>query len=892
MRTSAGVSLACPSVALVWHLAFRLVLLAMSRKRLVELPIDPLLPRIVEAVCEEGVLVLQAEPGAGKTTRIPPALLEISGQKEILVLEPRRIAARLAAVRVAEELGEAVGGTVGYQVRHENMSGPATRLRFVTEGIFTRRLIDDPMLEGLGILVLDEFHERSLHSDLALAVAKALRERTRPDLRLVVMSATIEAVAIAEHLGGAPVIQAEGRAHPVEIEHLDRPDERALEKRVAAAVRSVVRETDEAANGSFADILVFLPGAAQIRRVGELLEPFAGQRDLELVPLHGALSAGDQDRAVRRGERRKVILATNVAETSITLPSVTTVVDTGLFRLASYSPWTGLPSLEVRPVSRASAAQRAGRAGRVAPGRCVRLYSKHDLLARPAETAPEIERVDLSELCLSLSASGIPDPLELPWLDRPPEPALKAARTLLSRLGAVGEFGAPTEIGEEMARFPVHPRQARLLVEAGRRGVYSPACAIAALLGERDVFAVGKDLVSTEARTVGPCDLLERYERVREAGALGGRWKGDGARRLGLDPGVLRRVKRAFSQLLRLGGEKEPFVGRQPLSQEEETALRICVLSAWPDRVAKRRRPGESAFVLAEGGEVRLSLASVVREADWLVAVDATYRGKSVSVHLATAIEADWLLDLFPERVREGLEVTWNAKARRVEAHSRMLFEEAVLMESRERASDLPEASRLLAEQARRAGIEAFADPRAVENIAGRLRVAAVGRPEGGYSYLEDCPGDPSAASSVVESPGVQGEAIERLCEGRTRFDELSTEGLIEAILAPLSPRARAELEELAPTHIALPGRRRAPVHYPAGAKPHVASRIQDFFGLKETPRIARGSVELVVHLLAPNGRPVQVTQDLAGFWKRHYPEIRRELSRRYPRHAWPEEPG
>ncbi len=835
----------------------------------VDLPIDSLLPGIVRAVGDDGRLVLQAKPGAGKTTRVPPALLDLAGGEEVWVLEPRRIAARLAAARVAEEIGEKPGGTVGYRVRLEDVGGPDTRLRYVTEGIFMRRFARDPTLAGVSILVLDEFHERHLQSDFALAAACSLKQGVRPDLKIVIMSATLETDSIADHLGGAPVIRSQGRLHHVDIEHAPHQNERPLSERVAAAVRGAIKGRG-AAEPASGDILVFLPGAAEIRRTREALATFAKEKNLDLFPLHGTLPAAEQDQAVRRGERRKVILATNVAETSITIPSVTTVIDSGLERVASHSPWSGLPSLEVRSISRSSATQRAGRAGRVAPGRCIRLYSQHDLHGRPEHISPEIVRTDLSELWLVSASAGVEDPAALPWLDRPPEAALEAARKLLRELGAITDKGVVTPTGKEMAKLPVHPRQGRLLVEASRRDVFGPACVLAAIAGERDILARGRDLTAREATTSGPCDLLERRDRLMEAG--GSRLNPGICRRLGLDFGAAQTVVRAAEQLCK------PRSARwdTSLTTEQEAELRLCVLSAWPDRVARRRRPGKPAFVLAEGGEVRPAPTSVVREADWLVAVDAMRSGKSVLVHLASSIESDWLIDVFPEKLKERLDVTWNAKKRRVDAHSRLTFGEAVLMESREPARDHPETWRLLSEQAKKAGLSAFANTDVMENLAGRLRIAAEADPKAGYPLLDEVALD---------------DAVTRLCEGHGSFDELTTSGLVDSILAPLSWPARLRLDDLAPTHIELPGRRRAPVRYPAGGAPYVASRIQDFFGLRETPRIGGGRLPLVVHLLAPNNRAVQVTRDLAGFWERHYPDIRRGLSRRYPRHRWPETP-
>jgi len=841
------------------------------------LPIDPLLPEIVTALRRGRGAVIEAPPGAGKTTRVPRAIHEagIAEGREVVVLEPRRLAARLAARRVAEEMGEKVGETAGYQVRFEEVAGPRTRIRFVTEGLLTRRLLADPTLPTAAVVVLDEFHERHLHSDLALAFLRRLQETQRPDLRLVVMSATLDAAPVARFLG-APSFRSEGRRFEVAIEYLSaseaaRPDVR-LERLVSSAVRRLVAEERDG------DVLVFLPGAAEIRRCREALEPLAGSAGLDLLPLHGDLPPEEQDRAVRPGARRKVILSTNVAESSVTIEGVVAVVDSGLARVASHSPWSGLPRLTVRKVSRASAAQRAGRAGRLRPGRALRLYTRHDHDGRPEFDLPEVLREDLAEPLLSLAGLGVAQ--DLVWFEAPPAAALEAARRLLHDLAAVDAGGRVTDLGRRMLHFPLHPRQARLLAEAESRGVAEAGALLAALLGERDVRERGPG-PGRRAPPTGPSDLLELANLMGEAERA--RFDADRLRELGLSPGPARALDRARRQLSRLARRSGP---RPPPSEEEEALLR-ATLAAYPDRVARRRAPGSREVLLCGGGGARLDEASVVREAPLLVAVDAEERrgdrrpvgsGRpgEVLIRLASAVTQEMLLDLFPDALRYQDEIVWNAEAERVEGTERLLYRDLVLEESRRAKVDPARAEELLAQAALAKGPAAFLADGALDRLLARVALAARHAPEGRLPPVSD-----------AQARG----ALRALCAGRRSFEDLRAAGLGEAILAGLPPGGRALLDRLAPERVALPSGRSLLVHYAPGEEPWVESRLQDFFGMARGPAVAGGKVPLVLHLLAPSQRPVQVTTDLAGFWERHYPAVRRELMRRYPRHAWPEDP-
>lgn len=770
------------------------------------LPIDPLIPEIVAHLRDHNTLVLEAPAGAGKTTRVPPALLGLS-EKEVLVLEPRRLAARLAARFVASERGERVGETVGYQVRFEDVSGPRTRLRFLTEGVLTRRLLSDPRLPRAGAVVLDEFHERHLEGDLALALLRRLQRTERPDLRLVVMSATLDAGPVSTYLGGARVMRSKGRQYPLEIEYTPH-SAAALEESVAGALERV-RDTS-------GHVLVFLPGAFEIRRAEAACAGIARREGWALLPLHGDQPPEEQDRAVAPSTQRKVILSTNVAESSITIEDVGAVIDSGVARVASHSPWSGLPTLQVARISQASANQRAGRAGRTRAGRAIRLYPLDDFARRPAQDVPEIARADLAPVLLLLRAMGNP---VLEWLDPPPAAAMDHASALVAQLAP----DAATV--REMARYPLHPRLSRLIVEARREGVAEDGCTVAALLsaGER---------LPARPEHATRSDLLVLLEA---------RWSPRAAQ-------VVRQVRRMVDPPRQRG--------------RDEAALLRSVLAAFPDRVARRRQGAD--LQLATGGPAQLAPSSTVTDAEFLIAVEAEDRKeqKSPLVRVASAIQPEWLLDFFPDRMREVSQVEWNRAAGRVEAVSALMFDEIAIEQSRG-AADPEAAAAMLAQK----GIEkGFGRSEELEAFLARARFAGI-------------------AEAPVDA------ALRSLAFGLRSLGDLEAAardgGLVRAVERQLTAEERRRLDELAPERIRLPGGRQVRVHYEADQAPWIESRLQDFWGMNSTPTVGRG-VPVVVRLLAPNQRPVQMTTDLAGFWTRLYPEIRKQLSRRYPKHKWP----
>ncbi len=769
-----------------------LTLICLTHNERLILPVDSLLPEIVVSLRAVPNLVIEAAPGAGKTTRIPPALLTLGG--EVLVLEPRRIAARMAAQRVASEIGESVGGTVGYQVRFEDRSGPRTRLRFLTEGVLTRRMVSDPELRGVGTVVLDEFHERHLETDLALALLRRLQKARRPGLRIVVMSATLNAGPVQEFLGGCPALKSEGRLFPMTVAWT--PYSPApLEEQVASALETAVRQKP-------GDALVFLPGAAAIHRAARACGAVAQRHDLLIEKLYGDLPPEEQDRALMPSKRRKVVLATNIAESSITIDGVQIVIDSGLVRIAADSPWTGLPSLEVGRVSKSSAIQRAGRSARTGSGHVVRLYTADDFQRRADHDEPEITRRELSQMCLQLESMGIA-PDEMEWLTPPPAAALEASIALLQRLRP----------DDEMAKMPLHPRLSRLLRDGGEQG-----CRAAALL--------------SSGQRVRSSDLFVALEEE-------------------FDP----RTRAIYLQLRR-------YVPGGRTDQNDELLAR-AVLAAFPDRVGRRRTGG--TVLLSNGRSVKMAEGS---QKEFLVAVDVD----GSQLRLACSIEPEWLIDLFPERMVERRGVEWNRLGERVEAIDSLLYDELTIEETRGGSVDNEAAARLLAARASEVGYGRFVDVAELEAFLARISFAA----------------EHSDVSQLGEEDVA--DAFKTTCYGLRSFAEL--ERASNAVLAELERRTDMRLlEQIAPARLRLAGGRNTKVNYERGKPPWVASRLQDFFGMTECPRVARGNVPLVVHLLAPNQRPVQTTTDLAGFWQRLYPVLRKELVRRYPRHAWPEKP-
>jgi len=818
------------------------------------LPIDPLLPRLVEHLRQQPNLVLQADPGAGKTTRVPPALLEsgLLGEGECWVLEPRRLAARLAATRVAEELGEALGQRAGYAVRFEQKVSKATRLRFVTEGLLLRRLHSDPRLKGISAVVLDEFHERHLHTDLAITLLRRLQHEGRPDLKLLVMSATLDPGPVAAYLD-APVMKSEGRVFPVVTAFLPRPDDRPVDQQVADALERLYGE------GLRQHTLVFLPGAAEIRACLKGCEAVAARRGLSLRPLHGDLSPEAQAHALEASASPKVILSTNVAESSVTLDGIGAVVDSGLGREASHSPWSGLSGLRTVRISQARCTQRTGRAGRTGPGRCLRLYTEADFGARPAFDIPELQRSDLAEPLLALHGMGIGHPEALDWFEAPPPTSIGAAETLLTRLGAL-EDGALSPVGRRMADLPLHPRLARLAVAGADLGIPQLALRAAALLETGSLSArQGLDRAPVKTGHGADSDLLLRLDQYEEAEAAS---FGAGAcRAAGLDLAAIQRARRAVQSLVR-------FLPSLAEPADAEARLLKALLLAYPDRVGQLSANATCAF--AGGGGAKLDPASRVRRPGLILALEAEAvkqgTGGQTLIRQASRCEADWLLEAFPERLEDIDELVFNASAGRVERRTEIRFDGLSIDVSRGPAD--PADSRvaaLLAEGLRDRPLDEVPT-----RFLARLAFLRKHRPE------LDLPED------------LLGPLLAGACRGRSTLREVQDVDWPAALRQAFPADTLRLLDAWAPEAIQLPKGRPTKVHY-EDDPPWIASRLQDFWGLKKSPAVAGGAVPLVLHLLAPNMRAVQVTTDLAGFWQRVYLELRPGLSRRYPKHHWPE---
>lgn len=844
----------CPHANQIWSAAVSL-----------RLPIDEHLDAVVQAVEEHGGAVIVAEPGAGKTTRVPSRLLDATG-RQIVCTQPRRIAARLAAKRVAEERKSRLGAEVGYEVRFDRKTSAQTRLRFLTEGLALRQWSREAGSQR--ILVLDEFHERHLDADMLLALAAREREEN-PDLAIVVMSATLDPAPIADFLGGVPILASQGRQFPVDIEYLLPRDEERLEVSVSRTLRQLLREEDSG------DVLVFLPGLAEIRRCEDKLQELAQQRSLLLTTLHGSLPPAEQDNALRPSTRRKVILATNVAETSVTIEGVTAVIDSGTARVARHSPWTGLSSLQVEVISQASAKQRAGRAGRMAPGRCLRLYSEHDLKGRRDFDTPEIARSDLAACALQLAASGTSF-AALRWLDEAPERARSASAELLHLLGAI-ETDTLSNIGKRMSALAVHPRLARLVIEAEALGVLDQGARAAALLSERPLrHGRRRGLEAAAASTSDVLDDLDVLDELRQS-----KFRPSVARAAGADLQTAKNVERTAEQLCRALGSKTKATTTAMDSDERDEALRRALLVAFPDRASRRVRARGEALLLCRGGAVTQSRSSAVIDAEYLLAIDVESRassgGKATLVRVASAIDPSWLLDL-PD-LRDVDEHRYESEGERVVRRTGIYYGDIAIDEE-----IIVDPSRMDAAQARQALHAALLDGKLLQVVDAKELAA--------YRLRRDFV---VTLGSGLDWPAHDDEAVANALLGMvdkpTRLSDLRTSSVVDALHWALSPEQRQALDATAPSHVAIPGRKRVQVHYEADRAPWIQSRLQDFFGAQEGPSVGAGKVALTLHLLAPNRRAVQVTTDLAGFWERHYPALRKQLMRRYPRHSWPEKP-
>ena len=797
------------------------------------LPVDEALPRLKEALAARNAAVLVAPPGAGKTTRVPLALLDAPwlGGRKIVMQEPRRLAARAAARRMAATLGEAVGETVGYRVRFDSKTGPRTRIEVVTDGLFLRMLQDDPSLDGIGCVIFDELHERGLETDLSFALVCEAQTALREDLRVVAMSATLDPGPVAERLGGATVIESAGRMFPVDTRHLDREAAGRIEDTVAAAIRRALAEESGSA-------LVFLPGVGEIRRVEERLAGL--DRTIDIAPLYGDLSPGDQDRAIAPSPagRRKVVLATSIAETSLTIEGVRIVIDSGLMRVPRFSPRSGMTRLETVRVSQASADQRRGRAGRLEPGVCYRLWTEEAQRGLLPFTPPEILDADLSPLALELAAWGAGDAASLPWLTPPPAASLATARALLADLGAVDDAGTVTPHGRAMARLGQHPRLAHLVLKGRELGQGKVAALLVAILGERDFLRL-------------PPGQHDADLRHRVDIALSGK--------------APRQILEAARRLTQ--------------GKDTDSSMTGALLAlVYPDRIGRRRAGTAGRYLLSGGRGAALPEGDPMSNEEFLVVAETDGSTQDSRIFLAAPVTAAEIEDFYADRIATEEIVQWSPRDGAVLARRRRRLGALVLEDKPLPRPDAEKLKAAMLDGIRQLGLGAL--PWSDDLAKWRERVAFMRAQDETWPDLSD--GALGATLEVWLAP---------FLDGVSRRDHLARVDLAAALKTLVPWDRQRELDRLVPTHIEVPSGSRVPIDYTNPAEPTLSVRLQEMFGLSDTPRIAGGRVPLTIHLLSPARRPVQVTRDLASFWATGYKAVKAELKGRYPRHYWPDDP-
>lgn len=824
------------------------------KKQLPNLPVCTILPEL-QAALGESSAVLAAPPGSGKTTLIPLSLLDepwLAGKK-ILILEPRRLAARTAAARMAFLLGEQVGETVGYRIRFDKKVSASTRIEVLTEGILTRRLQNDAGLGDVGLIIFDEFHERSVHADLALALCLDLCQ-LKEDLRLLVMSATLDTEPLGRLLGDVPVITGEGRSHEVTIEYLQRPATGRIAEVTMAGIRRVVRERQ-------GDLLVFLPGVGEIKEVDRLLGGSDEFSAMLISPLYGDLSQRNQDRAIMPDSDggRRIILATSIAETSLTIEGISCVVDSGWSRRPQFSPATGLGTLTTVRVSRAAARQRTGRAGRLGPGYCLRLWTRGEHGGLLAFHPPEIVSVDQASLVLELALWGVRDPEELRWLDPPRSGPYLAAKELLQSLGAIDQSGHITDTGRQLAALPIHPRLGHMLLMAKKAGQVTLACDIAAIVTERDILK--------KSAGPAPADLGLRLQLLHL-------WRKDGSEaifRRGGDPGICRRVDRAAASLKRL-------VGGRSTGYDKDLAGDLLVY-AYPDRIARRRPKQRERYVLASGRGAALPPGDLLAASEYLVIAHLDAGHKEGRIFLAEGLDATELRRHHGRLFTETRQVEWDDSSARVVAVGRISLGQLVIEEQALSGVEPEEISRAMLAGIRQMGIECLPWNDKTRQLRARVDLLRRLQPEKSWPDL----GDSVLFADLDWLAPYLGSV--------SRAEQLRQIDLLDIFKSLLGWQKQQQLDREAPSSLVVPSGSRIAVEYRQGEPPLLAVRIQELFGLAKTPAICNGKVVLLLHLLSPARRPVQITSDLAGFWQNSYPEVKKELKGRYPKHYWPDNP-
>ncbi|MDR3457025.1 MAG: ATP-dependent helicase HrpB [Verrucomicrobiae bacterium] len=860
------------------------------------LPIYEIEREIVARLQSDRRLILSAPTGSGKSTQVPQMLLKhgLLGDGQVVILQPRRLAARLLAARVAQELGVRLGDEVGYQIRFENCTSAKTKIRFVTEGVLLRQMIDDPKLRGVSALLFDEFHERHLYGDITLAQALDLQEQHRPDLKITVMSATLNAGELEKYLSecrsvagvgaklagavpGAPscsTLASEGRTYPVEIEYLPR----RVGLNGPPVWELAAEEFSRFVNGGGqGDVLVFMPGGFEISQTIEAIRHTSEAKGFIVLPLHGELQPKDQDAAVARHERRKVVVATNVAETSITIDGVRLVIDGGLARMARYDANRGINTLLIEKISQANADQRTGRAGRTAPGKCVRLWSRPEHDERAPHEMSEIRRLDLSEVVLTLKAAGVHDLRKFRWLEKPDEISLTHAEELIADLGAIDHEGHITAIGRKMLAFPLHPRYARMLLAAQQYGCVHQACLVAALTRGRDLLIrnAGKEVESAREDLLGEKASSDFWILMRAwSYAFNNQFRMDACRKLGIHAVTAKQVGPLFDQFLRIA--KDEGLDTRPNEVKDE-ALQKCILIGFSDRVARRMDQGTLRAELVHGRRGVLARESKVQGSPLFVVaeireVEGRDREVNTILSLATAIEADWLRELFPEDIKSDLLVQYDAQQKRVLAAELLRFRDLALAAKRIDPPPAEAAARLLADEVIAGRLLLPNWDHEVEQWLARLNL-----------LCQQCPDLQLPAITDDDKKSI----IEQLCHGAVSYKDVKEREVKPMVMSWLSHAQRELLDKHAPERLKLPNDRTPKVSYEPGKSPYISLRIQDLYDVTQTPKIAMGRVPVTVHILTPGMKPIQVTQDMASFWREQYPRVKSELARRYPKHFW-----
>lgn len=841
---------------------------------MVDLPIFELEDAIVEALRTDSRAIIQAPTGSGKSTQVPQILLDrgLLDAGQVVILQPRRLAARLLAARVAQERGIQLGREVGYQIRFENVTSKETRIRFVTEGILLRQLIDDPQLRDVSAILFDEFHERHLYGDITLARAVQLQQTSRPDLKIAVMSATLDVPNLEKYLAPTRVLTSAGRVYPVAIEYLDKP--------VRAENYSVwdlaADELDRLAAKTEGDALVFMPGKYEIDRTISAIRASRVSDQFIALPLYGELPPREQDAALARYEKRKAIVATNVAETSLTIEGVRVVIDSGLARIARYDPRRGINTLLIEKISRASAEQRAGRAGRTAPGHCLRLWTEREHLERPAQELPEVKRLDLAEVVLTLKASGVDDLANFRWLEAPEAKALERAEQLLVDLGAI-ESGVITSLGRRMLAFPVHPRYARMFLSAEKYECVRAIALIAALTQGRNLLRRTESKQVREDRDdlfggeiESDLFVLVRAFRFAQKNQFDPRR----CSRLGVNAQAAREAEQLGDQFLAIARAEGLDIES---GESQPGAIQRCILAGFPDQVAVRLDKGTLRCALVHNRRGVLARESAVHEAQLIVAseireIESNDKERQVLLTLGTRIEEKWLRELFPEAFREESVVAFDSVQRRVVAKREMRFHDLVLQS--ETSSDVPAeaAAVILAREILDGNLALKNWDNAVEQWIARVHCVSTWFPELELPQIKD-------AEKL--------SLLEQICLGAFSYKEIKERPVWPVVKSWLSSTQQEALDELTPERIKLPGGKSLKITYNQSNPPTVAARIQDLYGVKKNLTIGRGKIPLRIQVLAPSHRPIQVTDDLENFWRETYPKIKKELQRKYPKHEW-----